>query len=95
VKKQTRKGASRAPQVLNEVPDAFNFTLVGEEQVSGKPAWVISAEPKPGYRAKERLAKVIEKAPRQDLGSINPNISGSKSKPTPSARFFRLRLAED
>jgi hypothetical protein len=46
---------------LNEVPDAFNFKLIGQEQVSGKPTWVISAEPKSGYQAKERLAKVIEK----------------------------------
>jgi len=46
---------------LDEVPEAFVFTLLGEEDVSGKPAWVIQAEPKPGYQPEHRLAKVIVK----------------------------------
>ena len=46
---------------LDEVPEEFIFTLVGEENVSGKPAWVITAEPKPGYRPHDRLAKAIAK----------------------------------
>jgi hypothetical protein len=46
---------------LDEVPDAFNFQLVGEEEVSGKPAWVILAEPKPDYRIKDGRAKFITK----------------------------------
>lgn len=44
---------------LDEVPEEFNFTLVGSEMVSGKPAWVISAQPKPGYRPQSRGAKAI------------------------------------
>jgi hypothetical protein len=46
---------------LDEVPDAFNFRLVGEEEVSGKPAWVIQADPKPDYRLKDGRAKFITK----------------------------------
>jgi len=46
---------------LNEVPEAFNFQLVGEEEVSGKPAWVILAEPKPNYHIKDGRAKFITK----------------------------------
>ena len=46
---------------LNEVPEAFEFKMVGEEEVSGKPAWVIDAEPKPGYRPKDQRAKLITK----------------------------------
>ncbi len=46
---------------LNELPDAFTFRLTGEETVSGKAAWVLTAEPKPGYQPKDRLAKVITK----------------------------------
>lgn len=46
---------------LNEVPEAFTFKLIGEENVSGKPAWVITAEPKPDYRPRERLAKIVAK----------------------------------
>jgi hypothetical protein len=45
---------------LDEVPEEFNFRLLGVEQVSGKPAWVISAEPKIGYQPKARGAKLIQ-----------------------------------
>jgi hypothetical protein len=45
---------------LNEVPEEFNFKLLGVESVSGKPAWVISADPKPGYQPKARGAKLIQ-----------------------------------
>lgn len=46
---------------LDEVPEEFNFKLLGVEDVSGKPAWVISAEPKPGYQPKAKGAKLIAK----------------------------------
>ena len=46
---------------LDEVPEEFTFKLLGVEDVSGKPAWVISAEPKPGYQPKAREAKLIAK----------------------------------
>lgn len=46
---------------LREIPDAFTFKLVGEEAVSGKPAWVIDAEPRPGYHAKDLRAKILTK----------------------------------
>jgi len=46
---------------LDEIPEEFNFQLLGVENVSGKPAWVITADPKPGYQAKDRGAKMIAK----------------------------------
>jgi hypothetical protein len=46
---------------LDEVPDGFNFKLVGEEKISGRAAWVITAEPKPGYHAQQQLSKIVEK----------------------------------
>ena len=46
---------------LDEIPDEFNFTLLDVETVSGKPAWVISADPKPDYQPKARGAKLIAK----------------------------------
>jgi hypothetical protein len=36
---------------IREVPDAFTFRLVETGIVSNQPAWVIEAQPKPGYRA--------------------------------------------
>jgi len=46
---------------LREFTEAFDFKVIGEEPVSGKPAWVISVNPKPGYRPKESDAKVFTK----------------------------------
>jgi hypothetical protein len=46
---------------LDEVPEEFNFKLLGVEDVSGKPAWVISAEPKAGYQPKAKGARLIAK----------------------------------
>jgi len=46
---------------LDEVPEAFTFHLLGEDEVSGKPAWVIEANPRPAYQPKDRRAKLITK----------------------------------
>jgi hypothetical protein len=46
---------------IREVPDAFHFQLAGTETVSGEPAWVIDAEPKPGYRPIHSKAKLLTK----------------------------------
>jgi hypothetical protein len=46
---------------LDEVPEAFSYRLVGQEIISGKPAWVILADPKPDYRPKDSRAKFITK----------------------------------
>ena len=46
---------------IRELPDAFTFHLEGVEKVSGQPAWVIDAEPRPGYRPTESLARVFKK----------------------------------
>ena len=60
-KAKIEKQRQEQRKFLNEVPDEFNFKLLGVEQVSGKPAWVISAEPNPGYQPKSRNAKLISK----------------------------------
>jgi hypothetical protein len=60
-KAKREKERQEQRKFLNEVPEAFTFKLVGEEAISGKPAWVIGAEPKAGYQPKDRLAKVIAK----------------------------------
>ncbi len=46
---------------LQEIPDAYNLSLVDTEMVSGKPVWVIDATPKPGYKAKLDRAKILTK----------------------------------
>jgi hypothetical protein len=44
-----------------EVADAFNFKLVGSEIVDGREAWVLDAEPRPGYKFKNRAAQILSK----------------------------------
>jgi hypothetical protein len=42
-----------------EVYDAFEFRLVGEDQIEGRKNWVIEATPAPGYEPKEMRAKIF------------------------------------
>jgi hypothetical protein len=46
---------------LREFVEAFDFKIVAEDLVSGKPCWVISVNPKPGYKPKESEAKMFTK----------------------------------
>jgi hypothetical protein len=46
---------------MDEVPEAFDYHLAGEEMISGKPAWLILADPKPDYRPKDSRAKFLTK----------------------------------
>src|SRR5579864_3115707 len=46
-----RKQEEENTSIVREVPKAFDFQLVGEEVVKGRPAWVLQATPHPGYRA--------------------------------------------
>ena len=46
---------------IREIPDAFTFRLVETSVVSNQPAWVIEAQPKPGYRAIHTRAKDLAK----------------------------------
>ena len=45
--------------MLKEMAEAFNYTLVGQEIVKGRPAYVLEAAPKPGYVPKSRDTKVL------------------------------------
>jgi hypothetical protein len=46
---------------IREIPDAFTFRLVKTDTVSNQPAWVIEAQPKPGYRPAHSRAKDFAK----------------------------------
>ena len=49
----------RRREPLEEVPDAYNFKIAGEETLAGTPCWVIEATPKPGYKPKSATATVL------------------------------------
>ena len=60
-KAKREKERQEERRFLNEVPEAFTFHLVGEEAVSGKSAWVITADPRTDYKPKDRRARLITK----------------------------------
>src|SRR5580698_7833108 len=48
-------------EFLREVPDLFDFKLLGDDKIDGHDVWVISATPKPGARPKHGDAKPLLK----------------------------------
>ena len=61
---------------LRELLDAFDFHLIGEEVVGGRPTYVLQATPHPGYRAHGKYGKMFSKVEgklwidEQDFGWI-------------------------
>ncbi len=55
------KRLAQEKKFRSEIADAFLFKMVGEETVSGKPAYVIQGDPKPGYRPRTTVGKVLPK----------------------------------
>lgn len=52
------KRRDRYRKAIAEIPDAFLFTLDREELVGARPAYVIEAKPRPGYRSVDRYSKL-------------------------------------
>jgi hypothetical protein len=46
---------------VDEVPDAFNFRLIGEETIEGRETYIIEAKPKPGFRGRAKYARMFPK----------------------------------
>ena len=46
---------------VREVADAYDFKLVGTEEVGGREAWVIDGEPRPGFEPQMKEAKLLSK----------------------------------
>jgi hypothetical protein len=61
---------------LQDILEAFDFRLVGEDVVGGRPAYVLHATPHPGYRAHGKYAKMFSRVEgklwvdKQDFGWI-------------------------
>jgi len=60
-KAEFEKERAEDRRFFQEIPDAFDFTLLGEETVDGLPVWKIRAEPKPGYKPREKDAGIFKK----------------------------------
>lgn len=44
---------------MEEIPEAFDFKIAGEENRRGVDVWVLSGMPRPGFRGKSRGARVL------------------------------------
>jgi hypothetical protein len=61
---------------LRDVVEAFDFHLIGEEVIDGRPAYVLQATPHPGYHARGKYGKMFNKVEgklwvdKQDFGWI-------------------------
>jgi hypothetical protein len=90
-----RKQEEEDTSLVREVPKAFDFQLVGEEVVNGRPAYVLQATPRPGYQAQGKYGKMFSKlegklwVDKQDLGWIK--VDGQVIQPI-SMGLFLVRL---
>ncbi len=48
-------------EFVREVTDAYNFRLAGIENLNGRDAWVIDAEPRPGFEPHRKEARILPK----------------------------------
>jgi hypothetical protein len=61
---------------IDEVPLAFDFKLLGEQQINGRQAYVLQCTPKPAYHARGKYGKMFSKVEgkvwvdKQDFGWI-------------------------
>jgi hypothetical protein len=55
------KDREKDREFLREVPDLFDFQLLGDAKIDGHDVWIISATPKPGYRPRHSDAKPLLK----------------------------------
>jgi hypothetical protein len=91
LRKQEEENAS----IVREVPKAFDFQLVGEEAVNGRPAYVLQVTPHPGYHAQGKYGNMFSKVAgrlwvdEQDLGWIK--VDGQVMQPF-SMGLFLVRL---
>jgi hypothetical protein len=92
---RVRKREEEDISVVRELPKAFDFQLVGEEVVKGRPAYVLQATPHPGYQPQGKYGKMFSKVEgrlwvdKQDLGWIKAD--GQVIQPF-SMGLFLVRL---
>ncbi len=73
-KREKRQAEER--ELREEIPEAFDFRLIGEERIGDMDTWVIEAEPRPDYEPQDRRTKFLSKVrgilwiSKQDYGWV-------------------------
>lgn len=57
--KQEAKEEEEGRKWVREISDAYNFRLVGSEQIEGRDNWVIEGEPRPGFQPHLKYANYL------------------------------------
>jgi hypothetical protein len=87
-----RRQEEEDASLVREVPKAFDFQLLGEEVVDGRPAYVLQATPHPGYHPQGKYGKMFAKVEgtlwvdKQDLGWIK--VDGQVVQPFSMGLFL-------
>lgn len=92
-----RKRQERQRQPIREVPDAFNFTMVGEETLEGRPVYVIAGTPKPGYKPRSPATAFLPKLKLRvwiDKGDYQAARIEAETTDTVSFGGFLVRVAK-
>jgi len=77
---------------IREVPLGFDFHLIGEELVNGRPAYVLQATPHPGYRPNGKYGRIFSRVEgklwvdKQDFGWVK--IDGQVIQPISMGLFL-------
>jgi hypothetical protein len=58
---EEEKQREKNREFVREVADAYDFHLLGSEMLNGRDAWVIGAEPRPGFQARLKEAQILPK----------------------------------
>jgi hypothetical protein len=60
-RRKAEKELAEERKAFAELVDAIDWRLEGAEAYAGRPAWVLTGAPRPGYRPKSQEAKVLTK----------------------------------
>ncbi len=60
-REKEEKRRADALAFIEEIANAYDFTLLPDEVFEGRPLWVIRAEPRPGYEPKRKEARILPK----------------------------------
>lgn len=92
---RVRRWEEETSSLVREVPEAFDFQLVGQEIINGRAAYALYATPHAGYQARGRYGKLFSKVEgklwidREDLVWIK--VDGQVIQPF-SIGLFLVRL---
>lgn len=89
---RVRKQEEENTSIIREVPNAFDFQLLGEEVVNGRQAYVLQATPHPGYEGQGKYARMFSRVAgrlwvdKTDLGWIK--VDGQVIQPISIGLFL-------